>query len=486
MAASPTNSPTTSFGGNALRLMSGSVAAQGIIVLATPILTRMFAPVSFGVAAAFVAVTGVLGTISCLRYELSIVLPETDKEAASLFIISLTVATAFTAFLTLFTYFFGDNTLSLLSLSSLHPYKWLIPLSVWLLGLSQALNYWNTRDKQFSRLSFFRVTNSLGTTGGRLGFGFAGHATSATLILTQIVGQTISTFYLATPTLFSKSSNLRKISFQSLLASANRYRKFPLVSTWSTLLNSASWQLPVIMLGAIYSPSIAGLYAVGFKFIQLPISIIGQSLGQVFLQEASNAKLKGKLDTTVESLFRRLLDIGLVPVAILSLTGREIFEYALGSQWAESGTYAQILGVWVFFWFISGPFTQLFAVLERQGSGFIFSLSLFISRLLSLGTGLYFPNPRVPITLFSVTGIIVYVAMLFYIVTASRCHLANIALTIIKRSTKAIIFILPTLVIEIVGLDTLSATIGILTVVVYGIFLGVKLMSERATRTQSG
>ena len=68
------------FVSNVLKLTSGSIVAQGLGILVAPILTRLFVPEAFGVAALFASITSIIGVVACLRYELSIMLPKTNKE----------------------------------------------------------------------------------------------------------------------------------------------------------------------------------------------------------------------------------------------------------------------------------------------------------------------------------------------------------------------------------------------------------------------
>ena len=58
----------TSFGSDVLTLVSGTTFAQILTILATPILTRLYGPEDFGLLALFLSITGILGTIVCLRY----------------------------------------------------------------------------------------------------------------------------------------------------------------------------------------------------------------------------------------------------------------------------------------------------------------------------------------------------------------------------------------------------------------------------------
>ena len=54
------------FGGDVVRLASGTTAAQLITVASAPVLSRLFTPADFGAAAIFAALNGILVTVACL------------------------------------------------------------------------------------------------------------------------------------------------------------------------------------------------------------------------------------------------------------------------------------------------------------------------------------------------------------------------------------------------------------------------------------
>ena len=84
MSESPVDKNWTSFVGDVLKLVSGTAFAQVLSIIAAPFLTRLYGPEAFGLSAIFVGISAIVSAIACLRYELSIMLPETDKEAANL------------------------------------------------------------------------------------------------------------------------------------------------------------------------------------------------------------------------------------------------------------------------------------------------------------------------------------------------------------------------------------------------------------------
>ena len=66
-------------------LVSGTAVAQIIKLAASPILTRLYDPGAFGLLGLFAAAASIIGVVSAWKYELAIVLPESDVEAVSVF-----------------------------------------------------------------------------------------------------------------------------------------------------------------------------------------------------------------------------------------------------------------------------------------------------------------------------------------------------------------------------------------------------------------
>ena len=72
--------------------MTGTTIAQAIPIAISPILTRMYSPESFGVLAIFISVATVISVIANLRYQLAIVQPKKDEDAAAIVILSMIIA----------------------------------------------------------------------------------------------------------------------------------------------------------------------------------------------------------------------------------------------------------------------------------------------------------------------------------------------------------------------------------------------------------
>jgi len=400
---------SSSFAGNVTKLVSGSVIAQSIGILVSPILTRLFAPEAFGIAALFTAITGIITVIACLRYEFAIVLPASDEDAANLLgvcFLSILLVTSLSFVIILF----ADNIIiAKFNVPQFKPYLWLVPLAVFMFGIFMSLNYWNIRTKHFGLISLGRITNSIASQTTKLAVGFAGYVTGGVLIGSMIFGKAAATLILASQIWKNDRTLFRsQIRWEKIISGFKRYKKFPIIDIWGGLLNTISWQLPALLLSMYFSPIVLGYYSLCSNVIRMPMRLIGGAIAQVFYQKACDSKNKGNSSVIVENVFRRLVAIGLFPMLFLTIIGEDLFSIVFGARWSEAGLYTQILSPWMFFTFISSPLATLFAVFEKQGSALVIHTLILLSRFVSLYIGYLFGNVYMALGLFSFSGIVVY------------------------------------------------------------------------------
>lgn len=461
----------TNFAGDVLTLVSGTTFAQILTILVAPILTRIYGPEEFGLQALFLSIIGIISVIACLRYELSIMLPGSDEEAVNLLALS-SLITLIVSFFTVAFMWFGRQTIQeVFKAPQLGAYLWLVPLFVFITGIFSSLNYWNSRSKHFRRLSIARITSSIATTGTQLGSGFLGYVTGGSLISASLVGQLVSTFILGGQIWKEdKSFFINNISWKKMIEGLKRYRKLPLVDSWSALLNAVSWQLPTFFLSSFFSPVAVGFYSLGFQLLQLPMSFIGSSISQVFFQRASEARYEGTLASTVENVFRLLIVVGMFPILTMTIVGSDIFSVIFGDTWAEAGVYAQILSIWVFIWFISSPLSTLWIVLEKQEFGFRITFINLITRLLSLWIGGLLGNVYLALFLFAFSGVLVYSYLCLKMVTSSGVEISHIQNIVIQN----VILFLPSgiilILLKILGINQL-AVVGVSCILVMTYYL---------------
>ena len=438
--------PKSEFNRNILTLMTGTTIAQAIPIAISPILTRIYTPEDFGIFAIFLAITLIIGSIANGRYELAIMMPKKDEDAINIFALGFIITTSLSLLLLVLVLIFQKYFIFLLKNEEIGVWLYFVPISVFFFGIFNILNYFNNRKKNYKDISNANILKSIVAAIIQLSIGFIQQGATG-----LISGQIISQFFANTKLLKNIIKDkvlISKITKKKIIALAKRYKNFPKYSMPSGLLNITSLQVPVFLLGAFFNIAIVGFYSLSYRFISLPMSIIGSSIGQVFFQKSSELKndKKALKKITLET-YKKLFKIGILPFAIITVFGDYIFAFVFGKDWIVAGEYAQLLAIWILFLFIHSPITNLFSTLEKQKDALLFNIIIIFSRILiiSLG-GYFFKDIYITIFLYSALGIFLNLSILFYFFRLLKINIFN---EIVYLLTNIMIVIFPLYVVRL-------------------------------------
>lgn len=349
-------------------VVSGTAAGQVIVLLASPILTRLYAPEEFGVLAVYAAILGAIAMVGSLSYELAIPLPRADRQAANILAVSLGTAVLVTATSALIIFALRERIGVWTGTPALRPYLWLIPVGVLFAAGYQVWNYWAIRTRSFSLIASTRLRQGLGSAGVQLGFGAAG-AGPVGLILGQIVGQAAGAGSLVRGARSVSPDLLRHVSWRRMRWAARRYRRFPAIYSWAGLANALGLRSPAVLLAVLHGPAAAGTLLLAERVVGMPMKLVGSAVGQVYF--AKMADLARKDRSAGRRLFRRLTArlvlLGGLGAAVVAIGGPRLFQLTLGGEWGTVGTYVRVLAAMYVVQFAVGPVSQTLAVLEMQG-----------------------------------------------------------------------------------------------------------------------
>ena len=167
-------------------LVSGTVGAQALMVLAAPLLTRLYTPQDFGLLAVFVGLLSIVAVTASLRYELAIPLPSDEREAAALLVLSLSSVLVVAALSAIPVFFYRNAIAGLLNTPALADYLDLVPLGTLFVGAFNVLNVWAIRVKAFTPLAKTKFSQSVAAVGIQVGGASLG---PVALLLGQVAGQ---------------------------------------------------------------------------------------------------------------------------------------------------------------------------------------------------------------------------------------------------------------------------------------------------------
>jgi O-antigen/teichoic acid export membrane protein len=365
-----------------LTLMAGTTIAQAFPVAISPILTRIYTPEDFGLFAMYVAIVSIVAVIATGRYELAIMLPEKDEDAFQITILASVITLLMSSLLLLIVVTFNREIANILQNPEISPWLYLLPLSVLITGLYQALNYWHNRNKRYTSIAINRVVQSGGTVSGQLGLYFI--MQSIGLIIGQLTGQFLGLLYFL-KTYFLKDRRKYKALRSKAKVLAKQYQNFPKIEVPTALVNVCANQAPNILLASLFSANSAGFYYLTQRVLQVPITLISGSVLDVFKQRASeDYKKYGHCREIFKRTFWALLLIALPLSVVLFIVIQDLFTWVFGESWQEAGTYAQILILPLFLRFMANPLSFVFHIAGKQFWNLLTMLGLLFGVLFSL------------------------------------------------------------------------------------------------------
>ncbi|MBW3655796.1 MAG: oligosaccharide flippase family protein [Gemmatimonadetes bacterium] len=405
--------PRSVFARRVLTLMTGTALAQGLPVLAAPALTRLYTPQDFGVFAMFFAMTALFSVMASGRYELAVLLPESDNDAGDLVVLGVALSTAVSLVLLVCALLFGSGVARLLGNGAIRPWLVLVPLSVWAVGVYQTLNYWFNRKLQYRRLAANRVLRSTITIGVSLALG-VWQVIPGGLVAGLIAGQVLTTMAFAAQAMYEDGAQFRSATPTRLAAVGRRYRDFPRYSVPADAINSLGAQMPVFLLTSFFGPAVIGFYGLTQRVLAAPVSIIASAFADVYAQRASaEFNRNGNCQAAWQSTFVRLALLAVPPFVVLAVVAPSMFAFVFGEEWRVAGEYARLLTPFYVMAFVASPLSRTLYVAERQKHDLAWQIGLVAVTASAVTAGGAADNAHMSVGLFAAGYAAMYVVYLF-------------------------------------------------------------------------
>lgn len=401
-------------------ILTGTVISQVIVLLLTPIFSRLYSPEQTADFSIFFRITLLISTLITARYELAMTLPKHENHAFILFkLLIKMMKIGFIVLIPLLLIFF---ILSHHLEVDFYLYI-LLPFSILPLCLINVGNSWLTRIGDFQLISKLKITTSLTTNIFNVVMGIIGF-NSLGLIISYILGLIIpSIIYL------QKYFNLKnKYHFyknpKRIINISREFIDFPKVNLPHAIMDMAKEVFIVIFILMYFQKSNLGSYDFSFKILKLPLTIIGYSIGQVYFSKISQLNNDGEsVYVLTKNTCLKLIFISILPFLSLYLWGEELFVFFFGENWEEAGKYSEILAPWLFLNFVTSPISQLPIVKGKLKSFFYISLISTIMMLICLNLPIinlkYFNFDRI-LFYMNLTQTVFFIYLLFWLLKISK------------------------------------------------------------------
>ena len=423
-------------------ILTGTVASRIIVILTIPFLARIYSPAEFGALALFMTINSIVTSVACGRYEMALVLPQEDRDADHLLVACVLLATLASLLSGVVIWVWGDELAVFLGAAELGPWLWLTSFVIWSVTIFNVLRSWASRTGEFRGISRSTVGGTLVTVVVQLGLGFFRSLGAGGLIIGQAIGQVAHFMILLLASADSLRASLRQgLTRGRMMELLDRYRRFPIYDSSASLLNSCSRELPVLMLGAFFSATIVGYYAMGRRTLAMPMQVIGNSIAQVFFPKAKQELDKGRLHELTAKIVTRLSAAGMTPMLLVTVAAPELISVVLGATWEPASIYIQWISIWLLSVFITAPLIQLFSVLERQKERLVYQTVQMLGRILSLGYGGMQGDSVLAVSLFCISSALVHYTNCVWILHRAGVEPGETVKILLGELVKAVPFV---------------------------------------------
>ncbi|MFB6257048.1 MAG: lipopolysaccharide biosynthesis protein [Flavobacteriales bacterium] len=402
-----------SFSNDLAWLGSSKILGFLIGVPLTPILTRLYTPDLYGQFAFFNSILSILALTACLRFPLAFIIPEKEEDFERLF------RGSFIALLFASTFFLliGGGIWVLFEpalLKERFPFYWLLLIGpgVFLYSLQGLFINWNVRLKTFRRAAPLAVVNRVTPKATSILLAYGKGASPIGLLYGEFFGKALYSFMLWV-LIFKKRLGrvLKKIEWEDLRFSFQRFRNYPLYILPGNFLNMAAQQVPLYGFAIFFSSSVVGVYAMAGSMLNIPFRLLVGSVQPVMSKRLMSLQEEGdqeRIRELVREYYAKVFWGGIIPVIVLFLAGPTVFSWIFGEEWVRAGAFASLMAWPILYRSMASPFSAIYRVLQKEHNILILNIGLFLTRLSGVLIGVYYEDPLVAVASFSVLNVLLY------------------------------------------------------------------------------
>lgn len=390
------------FIGDSFLMIISSGIAQIILIVTTPIITRLYSPAEFGEFTIFSNIAMILIPIINARYDLLIVNAKNDRIANILsqisFLISLIII------LILIPVFIVS---ALLFPSFILDFIFII-IMLFLVSLTNIFTNYLNKERKYKVLSLINVFRAASMALLQIIFGFLAFGS-----LGLIIGFSLS--YIAGLTLgyrtFKKHFNIVKDKEEAKAIFLENKNQL-VYSTPSMLLNSLSFSVVVFFIGILYTNTEVGIYGMAIRVLGVPVTIISLGLSKIFMQQANDYYIEnGNFRNLLLKFSSALIIVSTILYVPLYLFSEELVNILLGHSWVDAIIVIKIVIPLFVVRLIVSTVSLSVIVLQKQ------QLELILQALFLVGTTITFIISKIfSLTFLSFVSINTIVLVISYVI----------------------------------------------------------------------
>ncbi|MCC7110400.1 MAG: oligosaccharide flippase family protein [Deltaproteobacteria bacterium] len=336
---------------NIARIASGGAASQLLLFAATPLLTRLYAPETFGVYAVYAGLHAIVAGLFTLKYDAAVVLPSDDRVARRLTVLTMALSVALS----------GLTGLGLLvwwrAAGRPPPWQYVgLPFGAVTAAALTVAQQWAARANDYRDFARSQVVGALVNVAVAVGAGALWQGPVPGLLAAFVLGQAASVVFMVA----RKPPDWTLPSRAELQQVARDFVNFPMHVLPSRLVLSVGAGIQPTALERLFSLDDVGQYALANRMLLTPSALIGGAISEAFRAElVTRLRERRANEAFTLGVLWRTAAIASALVGALVLVGPTVFGLVFGDRYAAAGDVARYLAPAALAQFIAMPLNHV-------------------------------------------------------------------------------------------------------------------------------
>ena len=349
-------------------------------LLLTPVLSRIYTPANYGLFAVYSLIVNNFAVIS--TFSLAEALPIVEKKRLNDLV---NLSSLVLLVLSIILFIIIEPLIEAFSPNEYAKYAHVISCGAFLAGYLGIITKLNIVENTFGFAASVDASSSfIGKTSSTLIGIFA--QLKAGLLLGELISRI---FALLANSLFHHKiiiNGFRNFSVTRSLAVLKEFKGYLSAIFPQRYLDVLSGQLIIVLIGYSHGIQNLGYFAMSIGLLQLPVNLLGNSLGPAFLRKILKSSTHEILQST-NKVVSLLLTLIIIPALIITFFGVEILTFVLGDQWLISGRFASIMAPSFLFFIVPQVLNAIPKVLRKEKVLLLNSIILVIGIIVFLIPG---------------------------------------------------------------------------------------------------
>lgn len=331
---------TSKFISNIRILITGSALAQVVVLIISPLLTRLYSVEAIGVYTYFLSIAHMFMAVVCLRYDISIVNEENQRKVLALVKISFFVSLISSFFISIGFYIHRSGQPSpQINVILFTVLMFMVLVSY---GIINVLSAYNNRLEEYKLLTKVYLLRTIAQNLGALLLGVL-WPSPISLMVPYLLGQFVGVRKQWSK-LACKYDEIKDVTTREMCVTAIAHVRQPLFSSPALFANSFAYSSLAVFIEILFGFRYVGFYSMSVRALGVPIALISGNVSKVFFREASvEYQEHGTYWRAYKKTLVVLCFIALPMSVVIALIAPKLSSLVLGKEWIVAGEYMRAL-----------------------------------------------------------------------------------------------------------------------------------------------